>query len=118
MRNSLKKLSKKKESEIKLDLATLLADIKNPLEMNEFLDSFLTETEFIGLSKRISIIKLLSKGDSYEEIQEKINVSSATISTTANFKNDKILEKVINKLNIDEWASKLAQKINKLLNFN
>lgn len=115
MRNSQKKLDSQKEKEIKLGFATLLADIKNPNEMNEFLDSFLKETEFLGLSKRMAIIKLLSKGHPYELIQKTLNVSSATVSSTANFKNDKVLAKVLQKFETDEWAGKIARKIVSML---
>ncbi len=117
MRNSQKKLSLKKEQEIKLSFSTLLADIKNPKEMNDFLDSFLTKGEFLGLSKRVAMIDLLAKGQSYEFIQKTLSVSSATVSSTANFKNDKVLAKVIEKLEIDEWAGELAKKIIKLFSF-
>jgi len=104
-------LSKKKDREIRTNFATLLADIKNPIEMHEFLESFLSDNEFLGLSKRIAIIKLLAKGLSYEQIQKNLNVSSATISSTANFKNDKVLAKIIQKLEVDDWAGELARKI-------
>lgn len=114
MRNSLKKLDSEKEKEIKLNLATLLVDINQPIEMYQFLDSFLKETEFLGFSKRLEIIKLLSKGKSYEKIQEQLNVSSATISSTAEFKNEKILKIIIKKFEIDEWAEKIAKKIGRV----
>ncbi|MBU0974151.1 hypothetical protein KKD03_00420 [Patescibacteria group bacterium] len=111
MRSSQIQLSKKKNREIRTNFATLLADIKNPIEMHEFLESFLSDNEYLGLSKRLAILKLLAKGHSYESIQDALNVSSATISSTANFKNDKVLAKVIQKLEVDDWASDLAKKI-------
>jgi len=117
MRSSQKKLNGQKEKEVKLDFATLLADIKNPNEMNEFLDSFLKETEFLGLSKRTAIIRLLSKGYPYEFIQKTLNVSSATVSSTTNFKNDKVLAKILQKFEIDDWAGKIAKKIIKFIPF-
>jgi uncharacterized protein YerC len=111
MRTSQKKLSSKEEKRIKLEFATLLTDIKNPNEMIEFLDSFLKENEFLGLSKRASVIRLLSKGCSYEMVQKTLNVSSATVSSIANFGNEKILAKIIQKFEVDDWAGRLAKKI-------
>lgn len=110
-------LSKKKDHEIKTNFATLLADIKNPIEMHEFLESFFSNTEYLGLSKRLAILKLLTKGYSYESIKNALNVSSATISSTADFKNDKVLAKIIQKLDADDWASDLAKKIIKFFSF-
>ena len=111
MRSSQKKLSRAQEERVKLRLATLLADIRNPKEMQQFLESFLTESEHLALSKRISIIKKLSKGESYESIQQSLSVSSATISSTANFENEKVLSMIIEKLRIDEWAGNWAKKL-------
>ncbi len=117
MRSSQIPLSKKKDREIKTSFSTLLSDIKNPNEMIEFLESFLSDNEFLGLSKRLAIIKLLAKGHSYEDIQNNLNVSSATVSSTANFKNDKVLAKIIQKLEADDWASDLSKKIIKFFTF-
>ncbi len=114
MRTSQKKLSSEEEKRIKLEFATLLADIKNPNEMSEFLDSFLKKNEFLGLSKRASVIKLLAKGYPYEVVQKSLNVSSATVSSIANFDNEKVLTKVLQKFEIDEWAGKLAKRIIKV----
>lgn len=117
MRCSQIQLNKAKDHKIKNNLATLLSDIKNPNEMREFLESFLSENEFIGLSKRITIIKLLAKGFSYEQIQKDLNVSSATVSSAASFEDDKVLAKIIQKFEVDDWASNLAKKIIKFYPF-
>lgn len=118
MRNSQAKLDKVQENQIKIDFATLLADIKNPKEMYQFLDSFFKEAEFLAFSKRIAIIRQLSKGHSYKKIQKLLKVSSATISSTADFKDEQLLSKILKKISIDEWAGKLAKKIIKIVSFN
>lgn len=111
------KLQIKKELEIKNTLSTLLADLKNPNDMSEFLDSFLTKNEYLSLGKRITVIKHLANNRSFDFIKKDLLLSSKLISEASSFKNDKILAKVIQKIEIDDWATKLSKKIIKIFSF-
>ncbi len=62
------------------ELINLLANIKNPKLMDEFIKDILTPTEFEEIIIRWQIIKQLSKGVSQREIASKLGVSIATIT--------------------------------------
>lgn len=66
-----------------LDLVSALVQTKNITEAALFLQDLLTRKEAQNLSKRLRIAKLLIEGKTYEEIEEKINVSHATIAKIA-----------------------------------
>lgn len=111
MQVSQNKLLTTSESQLKEELAILLADLKRPQVMLDFLSTFLTETELTVLSKRLAILKRLHNNHSYEQIQTDLQVSSATISSVAQIKEKNISEDVINRLQIHDWAEKTAQKV-------
>jgi uncharacterized protein YerC len=102
-------MKKMKNSQVG-QLATLLADIKDPKLMQGFLNSFLSKQELVTMKNRLSIIHMLSMGKSYKDIQDKLSVSSATISTTSQFKDALVLQKVIKKLNLETWAQSVVKK--------
>lgn len=111
MQVSQHKLITTSELQLKEELAILLADLKRPQVMLDFLSTFLTETELTVLSKRLAILKRLHNNNSYEQIQTDLQVSSATISSVAQIKEKNISEDVINRLQIHDWAEKTAQKV-------
>jgi uncharacterized protein YerC len=111
MQVSQHKLITTSESQLKEELAILLADLKRPQVVLDFLSTFLTETELTVLSKRLAILKRLHNNHSYEQIQTDLQVSSATISSVAQIKEKNISEDVINRLQIHDWAEKTAQKV-------
>jgi uncharacterized protein YerC len=57
-----------------------LALIDNPILVREFLQSLLSDTEHLMLAKRLAIAVLLSRGYSYEYIDDTLKVSKSTIS--------------------------------------
>ncbi len=57
-----------------------LSGIKNKANFDTFLNDFLSPTEKIMLAKRFAIGVLLSKGNSYQQIESILHVTSATIS--------------------------------------
>lgn len=61
-------------------LFKVITDSCSKNEAKNLLDDLLTPTEKIMLAKRLSIAILLSKGYTYESIQEIIRVSRATIA--------------------------------------
>ena len=56
-----------------------IADIKTPLEAKNFIEDLLSPTEKIMLIKRLAIAVLLTKGKTYEYIDDTLKVSRATI---------------------------------------
>ena len=58
-----------------------LADLKTTDLVEEFLHSLLTHTEQVMLAKRLAISVLLSRGFSYQDIDETLKVSKSTIAT-------------------------------------
>lgn len=96
------------------DLVIVMTDIKSAKEMSDFLQVFFSKTELLGLSKRIGILKRLYSNYSYEEIQQELHVSSATISSVAQTKDDPATDAAIEKLVIHSWADQAASFIRRL----
>lgn len=63
---------------------SLLAELKSPREIREFLQSLLSYTEQTMLAKRLAIAVLISKGYNYEEIDQTLKVSKSTVGTVIN----------------------------------
>lgn len=73
-------LSAKAQAEIKLIFTEIVSLLSRPEDIVTFFDDFLTPTERIVLSKRITIALLLKQGCSYETIMHTLKVSAPTIS--------------------------------------
>lgn len=73
-------LSKQAEAEIKSLFTEVISLLSQPEEIVTFLSDFLTPTEIIVLSKRITIALLLKQSCSYEVIIHTLKVSAPTIS--------------------------------------
>lgn len=58
-----------------------LAHLTNPLDIQEFLLSLLSYTEQVMIAKRLAIALLLSRGFTYEHIDDTLKVSKSTIGT-------------------------------------
>lgn len=58
-----------------------IANIRNPQEVKEFFDDFLSPTERIVFAKRLSIAVLLAKGYDYMSIRDVLRVSPPTIAS-------------------------------------
>jgi len=63
--------------EVLLDILNSISD-RNDLDL--FLRSVLSESEAAYLAQRLNIIRMLSKGLSYQQIADKIKVPSGTIA--------------------------------------
>ena len=111
MQVSQNKLSNDSDIELKEDLAILLADLKRPQTMLDFLSTFLSETEMTILSKRLAILKRLHNNHSYEQIQKDLQVSSATISSVAQIKDKDISDDIVQRLQIHDWAERTAHNL-------
>lgn len=111
MQTSNTKLLPEIEAKLKEDLAILLSDLKKPDLVLEFLSTFLTSTELNVLAKRLAILKRLHENHSYEQIQKELAVSSATISSVAQIKDTVVSTRVVDTLNVHDWAAHTAEKI-------
>lgn len=74
------RLFAKEEAEIKSLFTEIIALLSNHDDITAFLDDFLTPTERIVLSKRITIALLLKQGCPYDVIKKTLKVSAPTIS--------------------------------------
>jgi len=92
-------------------LSTVLADLGSAQKIQQFLSEFLTKNEISVLSKRLSVLQLISQGDKYETIAKKLKVSSATIASYAGLTNGSGIGSALKALEVDEWAEKITKKI-------
>lgn len=113
MQISKRELSPSFEKELKEILAQVIADISSKEKSKLFLTDFLTQTEYIALSKRLAIILYLTKGKSYEEIKKEIKVSSATIASiqSALENNSPGIMTALNYIKAEEFANKWTNKL-------
>jgi len=66
-----------KDKQLLLDL---LKKAQAARELSAFLDDLLTEEEILDLAQRLKIAKLIIEGKTYDEIAEKVNTSTSTVS--------------------------------------
>ena len=62
------------------DVYTLLAQISDPKEMEILLKDLCTNKEIEQMAQRITAAKLLLEGKTYNQVIEKTDISSATLS--------------------------------------
>lgn len=94
-------------------LAQVIADITTKDRAELFLKDFLTETEHVAMAKRLAIMIALEKQQSYEDIKDRIKVSSATIAHIQSQLEKKTdgLMLVLRLIKAEEWATKWTGKI-------
>lgn len=107
-------LSKEAEVQLKIELAQVIADFRKPREILSFLTLFLSDAELLILTKRLAIFKRLNSNYSYEDIQKELGVSSATVSSVAQLKNDPFADTVMERLMAQDWAQNTAEKLRKI----
>ncbi len=112
MQISKKKLPPQVKKQIYDLLHRVIADIRNPQEVKEFLESFLGDNEKEAISRRLGIAHLLNKGKTYAYIKDYLAVSSTTVASIAReIKKEKGFTVAFKKIYADEWADKWAKKI-------
>lgn len=99
------------DAHLKSELAKVIANMKNPQEIKDFLTLFLSENELLMLAKRLAIFKRLSQNISYEAIQQELSVSSATVSSIAQLKSQTFATKVAALINAQDWAEQTASRL-------
>ena len=118
MQLSAKLLSKQQLNTVSQQFHTLIADLKNPNEVETFLKDFLSETEYLVMVKRLAIAQDLITGKSYEEIKKDLRVSSATISGVSEILPKKGMKLALKKIKVDEWATQATIKIQSFFRAN
>lgn len=111
MQTSAKSLTSTDEAVILRQFYRLLADLRHPGEVKQFLTSFMTQTERLVFAKRLAIAWLLEQGQSYEEIGKALNVSSATISSVAEIRQQPEMKIAYEKLFLASWATAALKKL-------
>lgn len=99
-------LSGKVEKRIFEVFSKIISDLKDPEEINDFLDDFLSPPEKTMLTKRLSVALMLAKGYTYDIIGEILKVTPPTIANVnINLKyKGKGYRKIINKvLQEEKW---------------
>jgi len=115
MQISKKKINTVIKKQISNLLFQVVADIKNPTEAKDFLDSFLGENEQEIITRRLGIIYFLKKGKTYSWIKENLAVSSTTVASLAReAKKGKGFKLALEKISADEWADRWAKKIGQI----
>lgn len=73
------------------------------------------DVELGVIARRLAIVKMLDRGDSYAEIKKKLHVSSATISSLAENISQRGWQQALEKLRINDWAEKILRSFDKIL---
>src|SRR3989344_3393803 len=110
-------LNKELEKHIfELFIKTII-DLKSPGETQVFIEDLLSPTERIMITKRLAIAVLLTKGYTYDDIDETLKVSRATIMNVSlwlkNGKNG--YRKVVNKILESQKREYLIDKVEEIL---
>jgi uncharacterized protein YerC len=112
MQVSRKKINPQVKKQVYDMLHRVIADLKSPAEVKDFLDSFLGENEQEVISRRLSVAYLLNKGKTYSYIKNSLKISSTTVAAVArDIKKSKGFKIALQKIQADEWADRWAQKI-------
>lgn len=116
MQKSSKRLNSNVKELIFKNLYQLIADLKTPQEARDFLKDFLSSLEQEAVAKRLAIALFLKEGMSYDEIKEKLRVSSTTIATLRErlSKNSRGLKIAFKKIEAEEWAEKWNKRLKKI----
>ena len=81
MRTSEKDTNPSLKKQIKIAFAQTISDLRDVKETDQFLNDFLTDSEYEAFAKRLAIAFLLEKGYDYRTIQKIIRVSAPTITS-------------------------------------
>lgn len=113
-------LDKELENRIFEVFLKTIVDIKTPNDAQAFIDDLLSPTEQIMLVKRLAIAVLLAKGKTYDEIDDTLKVSRATIMRVSFWlKNGKsgyrkVVDSILKEQNKEALIDKIDETILKL----
>lgn len=113
MRVSKDKVNSYLKKELHKTLHQVIADLKDPGEVEQFLEAFLSKAEHETLAKRVAVSYWLDKSRGYENIKENLKVSSATIASIQSGLNNPGVKLALQKIKADEWANVWSERIKK-----
>lgn len=96
-------------------LHDVLANTQHPAFIARLLKMLLTETELKNLEKRLHILSMLEADATYSEIQEKLNVSSATIAQLTDHQDTKLTQKLLHEMQREARFSDLIKPLARLV---
>lgn len=110
-------ISKEVETRIFEILSKTISDLRNAVEIDDFLGDFLSPVERIMLAKRLSIAVLLAKGYDYQQVRKILRVSPSTIGAVAislkyagkGYKN--VVEKILREEKMEAFWQKIDDVI-------
>lgn len=115
MRVSKNKVNQSLEKELFKTLHQAVADLKTVQEVEAFLQAFLSQAEHTTLAKRVAVAYWLDKKRSYENINQNLKVSSATIAAVQNTMREPGVMLALQKIKAEEWANVWTQKIKRFV---
>lgn len=115
MRLSKNRINPHLKSELFKTLHQLIADLKDTQEIKEVLTTFLSDSEYTTLAKRLAVAYWLSKGRKYENIKQNLKVSSATVASIQGISNENGYKIALKKIMAEEWANVWAARIRKFI---
>jgi len=113
-------LSKDLEKHIFELFIKTVVGIKTPTDAQEFLEDLLSPTEKIMLIKRLAIAILLSKGYTYDDIDDTLKVSRSTIMNVSYWLKHgksgyrKTVEKILDEQHKEAFVDKIEEILLKL----
>jgi uncharacterized protein YerC len=96
-------------------LYQVMANTKNEVDMEQFLQSLLSEAELSAMAKRMAIAVFLDKGQSYERIKDILKVSSATIAGVSENMNKRGIQLALSQVKAEEWADMWSIRLSRAL---
>lgn len=115
MRTSDQKINLTLKKQIIKTFFQTISDLKNPEEVETFLQDFFNDSELETYAKRLAVSYWLKKGRSYENIKTNLKVSSATIASIQEQLKSKGFELALKKMEAEEWANQWSEKIKKFV---
>ena len=94
----------------------MIDDLKNPKEIELFLNDFFDETELEKYIKRIAVAYWLKKGRDEENIKRNLLATSKEITEAKKSLKKEGVALALKKIEAEEWANVWAEKIKKLGN--
>lgn len=92
----------------------MLTDLKNPKEIETFLNDFFSDEELETYTKRLAVAYWLKKGRTRQNIKDNLKVSSTTITSIEKEMDTPGFKLALKKVEAEEWANIWAERIKKV----
>ncbi len=92
----------------------MMADLKDKVEIESFLNDFFDEAEFEKYIKRLAISYWLKKGRDEENIKQNLLATSKEIAEAKKSLKKEGVKLALKKIEAEEWATVWAEKIKKI----